>query len=443
MNQKSNNRIGLTMVSLLLVLVVLLAYFGYSYLYLPFYTTSGKMELRRTLLSSLPKETKEGSFLDRNGSTILENGIANQEEAESFAWLLGYYRSDASKEYKQGLRGNLVDYTRLQLDQNKIGASVHLTIDAKLQNLSHDLLNHREGSIIVLKNSTAEVMAFASQSTFDFSLNDLSSLSKNTAESSQFHRGVFETDPPGSTFKVITAISALENSSSLDLNYLDTGEYIPSDGLSKVVNFQNKSYGSVNLEKALNYSINTYFAHLGERLGPTVLEECAHRFLLGKDIEIPFLTTLHSKIQLNGSSELSASAYGQGKTQMTPFHLAMIAQSLGNQGKMIQPFIVSKIISNQQTVYHAENKVLSTVSSPEVIHKLNPYLQSTARKYGLRGEVYAKTGTAELGNGKTHIYLIAYTPDYSFCISLNNESNSLQLVPLANQILKYLKMRSN
>lgn len=439
MNDKASRRIGFTMVIFLLAISVLIAYFSYSFLYLPNYDENVIRKKRMYSFLSLPKTAKEGNYYDTNGHLLLEHGKANLPEAYSMAWLLGYYSSNQNQEYKMGLRGNLVDYSYLHLNKQKIGASTFLTIDAKLQNLAYELLNDQEGSITVLDAHSGAILALASHSTFNFNINDLSTLTKQTKEDSQYTRGLFEKDPPGSTFKILTAICALEQDKIPNLQFKDTGSYFPKDGGSKVVNFENKSYGNVNLEKALNYSINTYFAHLGETLGANALEKTATNFLIGKDIQIPYLASLHSKFNVQGTNELAATAYGQGKTQITPVHLALIAQSLANNGVMKEPYIVKSIQSDQAVLYEHSEKELSKVTDPSVIQKLNPYLASTAQLYGLTGKVYAKTGTAELADGKTHIYLLAYTNDYAICLSLNHQTQSSRLIPLANRLLHYLQ----
>ncbi|QRG87077.1 penicillin-binding transpeptidase domain-containing protein [Bulleidia sp. zg-1006] len=439
MNSKANKRIGITMIILLLALVILIIHFSYSFLYLPSHNAQKIREKRMYSFQSLPKSAQEGNYYDTNGHLLMEHGKANSSEAYSMAWLLGYYASDNNHEYKMGLRGNLVDYSYLHLNKQKVGASTFLTIDSNLQNLAYELLHNQEGSITVLDAKTGAIRALASHSTFDFNINDLSTLTKQTAKNSQFTRGLFEKDPPGSTFKIITSISALEQENIPNLNFKDTGSYLSKDGGTKIVNFENKAYGNVGLEKALNHSINTYFAHLGEELGPTALEKTAQKFLIGQDIPIPYLSTLHSKLDVQGANELAATAYGQGKTQITPVHLALIAQSLANKGIMKEAYIVESIQSDQNILYKHQEKDLSKVTESAVIEKLNPYLRSTAKLYGLKGEVYAKTGTAELPDKTTHIYLLAYTKDYGICLSLNHKNQSNRLIPLANRLLQYLQ----
>ena len=145
MNDKASRRIGFTMVTFLLAISVLIAYFSYSFLYLPNYDENVIRKKRMYSFLSLPKTAKEGNYYDTNGHLLLEHGKANLPEAYSMAWLLGYYSSNQNQEYKMGLRGNLVDYSYLHLNKQKIGASTFSTIDAKLQNLAYELLNDQEG----------------------------------------------------------------------------------------------------------------------------------------------------------------------------------------------------------------------------------------------------------------------------------------------------------
>lgn len=191
----------------------------------------------------------------------------------------------------------------------------------------------------------------------------------------------------------------------------------------------------------MNKSINCYFADLGIRIGSEQLTSTMQEFLIGKDIEIPFLTTLHSSYQIseNANDELAQTSFGQGNTQITPVHLAMIAQAIANDGIMMKPYVVSSIYSGSTPLYKHLNGKLTKTTDADICDKLKNILHTTAEGYGLDeynyGMVYAKTGTAECANDRIHTYIVGFTENASFCISLNNSDHSYNLYPIAQRLV--------
>lgn len=394
----------------------------------------------------------EGDILDRDGALILGNAAggvpasAEYPKNYSYAWLLGYYSVTNSVENSFGLRGSLKDYSLFRLDEDNKGATVTLTTDNRLQNHAYELLNGHEGSITVIDNKTGAILCLASQSTVDYDVNDMNSLLNSDVPGSQYRRGTFENDPPGSTFKVVTAAAALtkardENLDNTFFQFVDAGSYKPAGSDYVITNYNDTAYGNIGLEEAMNNSVNCYFADLGIKTGSEILQKTASSFMLGKDIEIPFLCTLHSSMSFADDKPITIAqtSFGQGDTQITPVHLALIAQAIANDGKMMRPYIVSSIRSGKLPLYSHINRKLSTATDKDITDKLKKIMHSTALGYNLDEETYgyvcAKTGTAECVNDRIHTYLIGFTENASFCISMNNASHSTDLYPVARQLI--------
>ena len=92
-------------------------------------------------------------------------------------------------------------------------------------------------------------------------------------------------------------------------------------------------------------------------------------FMVGKDITIPYLDTIHSSYNIgnNDNAELAQTAFGQGNTTITPLHIAMMAQAIANDGIMLQPHIVKSIQSNGRTLYRSSKNSLSTTTTHSVM----------------------------------------------------------------------------
>lgn len=450
----SASRIRLTMIGCTAVCVGFAAAFGYRYGIRPVIDPSAAAYVNSIRYDTIRDSVLEGSYIDRNGNVILSAdapgnpGTAAYPQNYSFAYLLGYYSVSSSQENMYGLRGNLKDYTLFHLDENNRGASVSLTVDIGLQDYCWQILGNTDGSIIVLDNQTGAILALASSSGVAYDVNDVSTLLESDVEGSQYRRGTYETDPPGSTFKIVTATAALtkQKEEGLDdswFDYTDYGSYYAEGSDFEITNWADLSYGQISLEQAMNSSVNTYFADLGVRTGRERLEETAEKFQIGKDIEIPFLTTIHSSMDIgNKQIELAQASFGQGKTQITPLHIAMITQSVANTGHMMQPYIVSSIGDGKIPLYKAFTHRLSTTMNPDVNEKLKQILHSTAVGYGFDeytyGNVYAKTGTAECVNDRIHTYITGFTDEYTFVVSYNNSSISTVNIPAAQALVQYL-----
>ncbi len=449
---RSRQRIRLTEIAVTAGCVGFVGLFGIKYLIMPQLFKDKAAEKRTVTFNAISDYVIEGDIKDADGNIICgnaspgESAVVPDAEAYSYAWLTGYYSVNSNKENAFGLRGNLKDYSLFNLDENNKGATVTLTTNTELQNFCYDLLNGEEGSVIVLDNKTGAIKAFASQSTIDYNANDPTSILRADVEGSQYRRGTYENDPPGSTFKVITSAAALkmkedENLDDSFFEYNDTGDYNPVGSDFHIHNFDDQVWGQINLEQALNNSVNTYFANLGVNVGGERIKAMAEKFMIGKTIEIPFLTTISSSMDLGDQKPaiIAQTAFGQGNTQVTPMNMALAAQAIANNGVMMRPYIVSDISQGMIPLYKFFPHKLSNVLDETVEAELKRIMHSTAEGYGLTeeryGMVYAKTGTAECANNRVHTYIIGFTKDAAFMISKNNSDLSSRLWPAAGRLV--------
>ena len=450
----ARRRIHYVMLGCVAVCLLFCGIFGYRYAIVPIVDSSSKAAVNAMTYRTIQDYAMEGDYVDRNGNFIMgsyeagQPATANYPENYAYAYLLGYYSVSGDKENRYGLRGNLENYTLFHLDSNSKGATVTLTTDNALQDYCWQLLGDTEGSIIVLDNRTGKILALASTSGVTYDVNDVTTLLDSDVEGSQYRRGTYETDPPGSTFKIVTATAALtkqeeENLDDSWFDYNDTGSFYALGSDFEITNWAYLSYGKIDLEEAMNHSVNTYFANLGIKTGTEQMEKTAKAFMIGTDIEIPFLCTISSSIEFDKEQiEVAQTSFGQGKTQITPLQIAMISQSVANDGNMMSPYIVDSIHSGRLPLYKAFPKKLSTTMDSTVNDRLKEILHSTAVGYGFDeanyGMVYAKTGTAECAEDRIHTYITGFTDSYSFVISHNNGDISTTDIPVAQQLVSFL-----
>lgn len=363
------------------------------------------------------KSTFEGEFFDRNSNPLTqsaERGTAAEIlYPHSLSYLIGYN----SEIYGlSGLRDRYRDYL-FDGKRDDRGADINLTLDIGLQEFAQKILDDAavEGSISILNAETGEILAMVGRShpAVDFCANEINSHFQEYSSISGFFLNPATTaeDAPGSCFKLITAASLLEN----DMSAYTIDDFSPLTVTEEysIHNFGNRYYGEgLNLERALEKSANTYFASAGLALGSVRLQSTAERFLYGQDIELDF-TCLHSNFDhglVTDKNLLAQTAFGQGRTVVSPLQMAMSMQCIMNKGKMLEPYIVERIVNNDKTKYKGTTEILTHSISSKTAEALCDMLHNNAVSYGygdeeLFGYVMAKTGTADTHRGTNHIYL--------------------------------------
>lgn len=177
------------------------------------------------------------------------------------------------------------------------GNDVTLSIDSDVQKAAEAAISGRKGACVVVDSGTGAVRACASAPTYN--ANDIDDLLTNKSEesSAMFNRATQALYAPGSTFKILSLATALqENLTREDEVYRAPGTLDIGGG--KVTNFGKTGYGSITLARATEVSSNTAYAQVGEKLGAEKLVAGAEKFLFNKKInfDIPVATGLMPEV---------------------------------------------------------------------------------------------------------------------------------------------------
>lgn len=284
--------------------------------------------------------------------------------------------------------------------------------------------------MVMMDVKTGEPLAIASWPTFD-----LATLMDNYAEIAAdegkplFNRALSGTYAPGSTFKPVTAIGCLtEGKITIDTTIEDQGIYTEF----KDAGYAPKCWaygvqplhGSVNVSGALAVSCNYFFYDIGRYLGIDLLSDYAKRFGLGVStgIELPesvgVMSTEEYKVQLTGANwyigDTIQASIGQAYNLFTPLQMASYISTVANSGERHTASILKRVTTYDyaETLYTREPIVLSRVESAEENYeavRYGMYLVST-QKDGSAVDTFgnyhipvaSKTGTAQIGEGKTN-----------------------------------------
>lgn len=331
-----------------------------------------------------------------------------------------------------------------------IGNTLKLTTSSELQEKAYDLLEGRKGAIVLMNPKTGEIYAMSSRPSFDPNriTEDWDNLVSNEA-SPLINRAAQGMYTPGSIFKVITASAILQNKQNLNLEYQDNTGKITIDGYT-LSNYGQEAYGRTDLKKALINSSNVYFAKLGTDIGKDKLKDMAYAYFIGRpfNFDLPIARSVDGFEKAPDDAHLATASFGQGDTLVSPLNMAMMMSAVANRGVMVNPYLVSEIISPEKKVISkTETKTISQVLSEEDALTLMDDLKATADQYDsihIPGvSVAAKTGTAEIKDKKsTNAWIVAAAPvkNPKFVVAvILEDDNSLgekAAGPLANQMLK-------
>jgi len=227
--------------------------------------------------------------------------------------------------------------------------------------------------------------------------------------------------PPGSTFKVITAASALENISGImNRTFEDNGKIVFNDNES-LSNYNGEVMGTLNFKGAFVHSSNVVFGTLGMELGNSKLKKTAEAFNFNADTPADGVTIENSQFPSYGIFEqgnIAQSAIGQSSVLATPMEMALVAGTIANDGVMMKPYIVSKVLSSSgDTLKTIEPAQIRQVVSSGTAATIKDFMRAvvtdgTGTNAAIPGiEVCGKTGTADNTEGsQPHSWFIGFAP---------------------------------
>lgn len=396
------------------------------------------------------KEYTRGSILDRNGLVLAksEKPGAKREYQSPYAYssLLGYYSATYGS---YGIENKLADYLihSKSYEDNKRGADVTLTIDATLQEKAYDSIRNMNGSVVILDVKTGEILALASSNAFN-----ANELEENWEEINQTE-GIFYPNAyknpvtPGSVFKLVTSKEILD--AGIDREIVDDQGSMKINGQT-IRNYGGEANGPISFQEGLIHSSNVYFMDRALKLGGSKLQETADAFLIGHDIELDF-TTLKSNFDLEDYSDniVASTAFGQGNTQITPLHMAMVAQAIANDGTMLKPYMFANAVDGKgKEIFAGETTILKEAMTASTAGKIRRAMAKAAEHYDMPtvGPAYriaAKTGTAERGDGTNNAWFVSFAPanNPQYVIVLNRlktEEVGKSLAPIAEELYDLL-----
>ncbi len=311
------------------------------------------------------------------------------------------------------------------------GAQIELTINPKAQQAAWEGLGDQRGAVVALNPKTGDILAMVSKPSFD--PDELATHNRAKAVAANKELTGDDEDPltnraiggnlypPGSTFKLVTSAAALANGTELD-TLLDGPAALKLPGVQDPLDNDDDlpcgPNNKVTLRDALKISCNTAYAALGMDLGAPAMQEQAEKFGFNKQLTIPVRVTPSSFPAKLNQPQLAQSSIGQFEVRVTPLQVAMIAAGIGNDGVVMRPNLIRRVLTDQQEpLDESEPQKLSEATTEDVAAKLTTMMEAvvsdgTGKRAQIDGvRVAGKTGTAQHAPGKPpHAWFTSFAP---------------------------------
>ena len=334
-------------------------------------------------------------------------------------------------------------------NQKNTGDSVITTLNADLQSTAYNALGDRRGAVVAIEPSTGKILVEMSRP--DFDPNTISqnwdTLVNDSNDSSLLNRATNGAYPPGSTFKVVTALDYFRTKGSLEgFSYLCEGSITREDHTIRC--YGGTVHGQEDFYTAFAKSCNCAFAEMGTQLGGDALLKTSEDLLFNQ--KLPLRSYRKSSFTLNGSSGIPLTmqtAIGQGNTLVSPMHMALITSSIANGGVLMKPYLINKIQNATgdeiSTTQPEEYKRLMTDNEASQLGNLMKGVVENGTASYLNGRGYTvagKTGSAEYNeSGASHSWFVGYSnvdnPDIVVSVIVEDGgTGSEAAVPIAADI---------
>ena len=302
------------------------------------------------------------------------------------------------------------------------GDTLVTTLHDDLQRVAYDALGDRKGAVIVMEPDTGKVLAMVSKPDFDPNTivkNWETILANDDENSVLLNRASQGLYPPGSTFKLVTALAYIREHPDSYKNYsYDCSGSITADNYTLHC-FGNSVHGEVNLKKSLAKSCNSSFANIGLSLDQQRYTDTCEDLLFNRNLPTGFASS-KSRFSLqpgDGDRAVMATAIGQGETLVSPLHMALIVSAIQNDGVLMNPYLVQRVDnSDGNEVERFEPSAygrLMTAQEAKILRGMMKAVVTDGTASALASDKYTaagKTGSAEFGTNKgdSHAWFVGY-----------------------------------
>lgn len=333
------------------------------------------------------------------------------------------------------------------------GDSVITTLDVKLQKAASDALGSYRGTVLVMEPDTGRLLAMVSQPNFNANQVDErweELISPENSKAQLLNRATQGLYPPGSTFKLLTALEYIRENPESWENYVFHCDGLYEYGDYRIQCYHGNAHGDQNLIQAFANSCNGAFAELGLLVDPTRFRALAEQFLFNQPLP-GSISYKQSSFPMDADAddwERLQTAIGQGRIQMTPFHNLLLISAIANGGTLMKPYLIERIENaggqTMKKFLPASEGSLMTAQEAEALTHMLKQVVEIGTGSAVRTDAYqaaGKTGSAEFETGKeTHSWFIGFAPaekpEIAICVLAEEAGSGGQVAaPIARTVM--------
>ena len=409
--------------------------------YLCFYVKNNEQELLNNSYNSrqsiLAEENSRGAIYDKNGE-ILAQSVIDAQNKETRQYPFNNLYSHAIGFSTKGKTGveNISNYylinSNISLTQkveNDVagkknpGNNIYTTFDTRLQQIAYDSLGVYKGAVIVSDVKTGKILAMVSKPDFDPNtvVEDWDKFVEDKESSVLLNRTTQGLYPPGSTFKIVTALEYIRENEDTYTDYRFNCNGSFSDGSTTINCYHGTNHGSLNFLTSFEKSCNSSFANIGLSLNRDQYGTLLEDLLFNQKLPLDYNYSI-SKLSVDSSvsdDDMIQIAIGQGKAQITPIHLNMITNAIANDGILMKPMVIEKAVSADGTILKEYEpdiyKTLLSSRESDILTNMMVAVVQDGTGTKLKNDVYqaaGKTGSAEYNGVKedSHAWFTGFAP---------------------------------
>lgn len=405
-----------------------------------------------------------GTITDTNGTVLAETVDGKRVYNDSVTTrkstlhtvgdTKGFISTGIQSVYKANLTGYAAWNGIYSVTKNGSGNDMELTIDADVCDVAYEALsNYKAGCVGVVNYKTGDIVCMVSTPSYDVE-NKPSDIDTNEYYSGAYiNRLLSGLYTPGSTFKIVTAICAVENIPDImDRDFECVGEYDPGEGTPIECNAY---HGTLTFKEALAKSCNSAFAQIAIELGPEKLAETAKELGLTSPVSVSGdITSSTGRFFLekgDADDYVGWTGIGQGDTLVSPVAMLRLMGAIANDGKAVSYNVVDSFFNKagkalDLNINKRETQLLGSETAGIMKALLRNNVEQQYGDYNYEGlNLCAKSGTAQIDGESSHntAWFVGFMDDdknpYAFVVLVEyGNSGSQTAGPIANKVLQAL-----
>lgn len=418
--------------------------------YITYYSATHKQELINNSYNGrqqmLLAQNRRGPILAADGSVLARTVEINGKDVREypyenlFSHVIGYATNGRmgveaqANYYLINSNAPLSQKAGLDISGEKYpGDTVYTTLDVNLQQIASTSIGVYRGAIIVTEPGTGKILAMVSKP--DFNPEEIADIWDDLIEDSEtgvlLNRVTQGLYPPGSTFKIVTALEYVKENPDNYNNYSYQCTGAITRGEDRIQCYHGSVHGAVGFSRSFAKSCNTSFANIGLNLNRGQFEDTLSQLLFNQELPLGFN---YSKSRIDVTPETTDSdmiqiSIGQGTTGVTPIHMNMITSAIANHGMLMKPYVVDRVENSVGSVIKSfpsdsYRKLMSEEEAAVMTNLMADVVtDGTASKLkGLSYTAAGKTGSAEYGTvkGDSHAWFTGFAPieDPQVCVTI-------------------------